>query len=493
MPAQTDIPKVFISYSWKPVQHQQKVIELAERLMSDSVNVILDVWDLREGQDKNQFMERMVTDPEIKRVLVICNKDYKEKADNRKGGVGTESMIMSSEIYSKADQTKFIPLIFEADEEGNPYTPVFVHSRIYLDFKDDNVIEDSYEQLLRNIYDAPARKRPPLGKKPTFLDESEPLMLATAHRVTAIRNAFVNERKNANLLVKQYYVAFLEAIKGFEPTKDEFTSENFIDLTLSRIEKVTPLRDDFISFLKTYLDVSPEFNLDDFNSFFEEFLTYFDSKARQNYHLERIDSLKFDYLKFFIYELILYITAALLKLEKFSILAGFLHYTFIIFRENSNPITTNFRVFNMYIASLDKYQNERFNLNRVSVVADNVKQRASTTFTFDELKQADILLHHISQLSGFIPDATGRSYWGPATTAYNTSSLPIFSKIVSLRYFDKIKVLFDVQTKEEFIAKVQAFEGDSFTHLWYRSEYFHQRNIPQLSEVIILDKIGMVK
>lgn len=151
MPAQANAPKVFISYSWKPAQHQQKVIVLAERLMSDGVNVILDVWDLREGQDKNQFMERMVTDADIKRVLLICNKDYKEKADSRQGGVGTESMIMSGEIYAKAEQTKFIPLIFEVDEHGHAYRPVFVHSRVYLDFSNEEVIEDSYEQLFNAV------------------------------------------------------------------------------------------------------------------------------------------------------------------------------------------------------------------------------------------------------------------------------------------------------------------------------------------------------
>lgn len=35
--------KVFISYSWQPQEHKQRVIELAERLSSDGIHVILDV------------------------------------------------------------------------------------------------------------------------------------------------------------------------------------------------------------------------------------------------------------------------------------------------------------------------------------------------------------------------------------------------------------------------------------------------------------------
>ena len=81
--------------------------------MNDVVDVTLDVWSLKDGQDKYVFMEKMVTDPDINKVLIICNRDYAEKADCRKGGVGTESTIMSDEIYSKADQTKFHPVVFE--------------------------------------------------------------------------------------------------------------------------------------------------------------------------------------------------------------------------------------------------------------------------------------------------------------------------------------------------------------------------------------------
>lgn len=44
---------------------------LAERLIGDGVNVILDVWDLKNGQDKYVFMEQMVEDSEIKKVLSV--------------------------------------------------------------------------------------------------------------------------------------------------------------------------------------------------------------------------------------------------------------------------------------------------------------------------------------------------------------------------------------------------------------------------------------
>lgn len=70
------IPKIFISYAWGS---SDLVLELAQRLVSHGVDVVLDKWDLKEGQDKYAFMERCVNDPEITKVLIICVKHILKK------------------------------------------------------------------------------------------------------------------------------------------------------------------------------------------------------------------------------------------------------------------------------------------------------------------------------------------------------------------------------------------------------------------------------
>src|SRR2546423_9682763 len=97
-------PKVFISYSWTSDEYADWVRGLAAKLRDNSVDVVLDRWRLRPGQDKYAFMEQMVTDPEIKKVLVMCDKRYAERADRREGGVGTESTIISQEVYNQVGQ-----------------------------------------------------------------------------------------------------------------------------------------------------------------------------------------------------------------------------------------------------------------------------------------------------------------------------------------------------------------------------------------------------
>ncbi|MCL2063098.1 MAG: toll/interleukin-1 receptor domain-containing protein [Candidatus Cloacimonetes bacterium] len=60
------IPKVFISYSWTC---QKRVIELAERLVDNGIDVKIDIWDLEPGQDVNHFIEQSVADPTINYVM----------------------------------------------------------------------------------------------------------------------------------------------------------------------------------------------------------------------------------------------------------------------------------------------------------------------------------------------------------------------------------------------------------------------------------------
>jgi hypothetical protein len=98
-------PKIFISYSWTTQQHQEMVKGWADRLLADGVDVILDIYDLKEGHDKNAFMEKMVADKDVTHVLVICDKGYTEKANARKKGVGTESQIIYNQSSSQLSQS----------------------------------------------------------------------------------------------------------------------------------------------------------------------------------------------------------------------------------------------------------------------------------------------------------------------------------------------------------------------------------------------------
>ena len=163
----TDAPentKLFISYAWTSEEHKQWVLRLAEKLVASGVDVKLDQWELKLGHDKNFFMERMLTDPDIRKVLMIFNKDYADKANDRKGGVGTETQIISKEMYENKGQDKFAGAILEKDEKGEPYLPNYYRSRIYLDFSNPNIFEEEFEKLRLWIRDQTLNVKPLLGE-----------------------------------------------------------------------------------------------------------------------------------------------------------------------------------------------------------------------------------------------------------------------------------------------------------------------------------------
>ena len=73
--------KLFISYSWTNQDHETWVLNLANDLVENGVHVIIDKWDLKEGQDSYSFMEKMVSDTEIQKVLII-SEDRKSTRQN---------------------------------------------------------------------------------------------------------------------------------------------------------------------------------------------------------------------------------------------------------------------------------------------------------------------------------------------------------------------------------------------------------------------------
>lgn len=142
--------KVFISYSWGSIETREKVQNLVEQLESDDIDVIYDKKSLHLGNDITFFMEKLSNDPTIKKVLVICDESYTQKANLRRSGVGTETEIIIPEVYSKPLQNKIIPVFFEKNEYNEIVAPIFLKNRFGVDFTLGNE-ENNYPLLLENI------------------------------------------------------------------------------------------------------------------------------------------------------------------------------------------------------------------------------------------------------------------------------------------------------------------------------------------------------
>ncbi|WP_239772859.1 toll/interleukin-1 receptor domain-containing protein [Tenacibaculum finnmarkense] len=155
-------PIVFISYSHDSEEHKNWVLQLATRLRSNGVDIILDRWNLKLGSDLASFMERGLS--KSTRIVCICSDSYVKKANEGKGGAGYEKQIMTAEIINDQNTNWVIPLIKNNKEDKK--TPTFLNGRMYLNFEDSNLYESKYEELLRDILDEPILPIPEIGKNP---------------------------------------------------------------------------------------------------------------------------------------------------------------------------------------------------------------------------------------------------------------------------------------------------------------------------------------
>ncbi len=100
-------PKVSGSYAWEDEEHMRWVGDFAARLRGDGVEVSLDQWIARLGEQLPELMENLVREND--RVLVICMRAYEERSDRRIGGVGYEGGLMTGEVLTQRKRGSSYP------------------------------------------------------------------------------------------------------------------------------------------------------------------------------------------------------------------------------------------------------------------------------------------------------------------------------------------------------------------------------------------------
>jgi hypothetical protein len=459
-----DNPKLFISYCWTNSAHENWVIDLAKELVENGIDVILDKWDLKEGNDAVVFMEKMVSDPNIKKVLIISDRQYVIKANERKGGVGTESQIISSEVYEKTDQNKFVVAITEYEENGKPCLPVYYKSRIYIDLSNDELYSKNFDQLLRWVYDKPLHIKPELGQAPSFLNDTTSINLGTtsAHR-RAIDN-IKNGKESTKGALLDY---FNTVIENFEKFRILNITVEYDDALIENIDLFIPYRNELIDIftnISIYQNHQEIIHL--VHNFFEKLIPYMDRPENITSHYDY----GYDNFKFIIHELFLYCFATLLKNECFESASYLINTKYYVERNSDygRNVLVSFNIFRNYLQSLDR-RNKRQNLRRLSLHADLLKNRNTGARThFNQIMQADFILYIVDCLDSLRYNEQYR--WYPITLIYKGDfhgALELFARAQSKMYFDKIKIIFGINDHTEFVQLLNAYkEGKLKTPQW---------------------------
>lgn len=141
--------KVFVSYSWKNDTPNEKVLQFVNFLRNQGFEAKCDVMYM-QGETAISFPEMMAKAfKEAEKVIVVLNKEYKEKADSFRGGVGDEFRYILTDMKEKS--CKYIFVSFEKILDGilNSIVPDFVKGREVVDLVKDE--QEGYIKLFSKL------------------------------------------------------------------------------------------------------------------------------------------------------------------------------------------------------------------------------------------------------------------------------------------------------------------------------------------------------
>ena len=155
-------PKVFISYAWESEDLKDWVKNLAIELRNKGVDAKLDKWEVVPGDQMPHFMEKSVRENDY--VLLVCTPKYKQKSDNRIGGVGYEGDIMTAEVLQNSNHRKFIPVLQSGDKDLS--IPSWLKGKYFIDLSNDFHLEKNFEDLITTVLNA-REVAPAIGQIPS--------------------------------------------------------------------------------------------------------------------------------------------------------------------------------------------------------------------------------------------------------------------------------------------------------------------------------------
>ena len=439
------VTKAFVSYSWSSPEHEEWVLDLATNLRESGVDAILDKWDLKEGHEANAFMEKMVSDKNVTKVIIVCDRIYAEKSNSRKGGAGTEAQIISKELYQKEDQDKFVAVVTENNETGQPNLPTYYASRIYIDFCDAARYSEKFEQLLRWVANRPIHKKPELGMLPEYLsNEDNVISLSTSAFKRRAYDAITGFKEHAYPATIEYFEMFTKELEKFrldvniDPLSDEF-STNF--------QSFVPYRNECLDIIRAIARYTRDERYSDLlHAFFERFLQYFEAPEVMTSYKD----ISFDNYRFFAYELFLHCGAMFVgegRHDLFNVLIERQYYLERRADFGGDPLV-EFTEFRQYLKSIEN-RRRKLTPKQLSMVADMLKERAGSSGTnFRNLMQAEFLIFLRAELA----ESGQFKKWWPETLVYlgfSHRAFEIFDRCRSSQYFENVRPFLGNATKED--------------------------------------------
>lgn len=481
-------PKVFISYSHSSDSYKDQIRDFATMLRSHGIDATFDEWELSGGNDLNAFMEQSIKDAD--KVIIACDKNYSDKANNRSGGAGIETYIISPEVYLKHNQNKYIPVIFEKDIYGNVYTPDYLKGRLYYDFTDPNNTL-SKELLIRDIFGKPKYTKPVMGTIPTYIEEYEDdnpkaylnsIFALSRVALGKINSAFSNSMiSNLSVEIGKVYKENLISYKEYRDDPS--------NVTYNKIEKFEDLVEPYINILEAEV-LSGNMKVNDLVTMFENLIKY-DHLLKEG-ESTSTDGM-WDHIDFSIYEIFLYTVTVLRTHNQHKAIKDLLHSNFFGLNRRYGQKYSDFVGFNKYLPSLE-IRKSTLKLNRISLHADLIVDRAEKTkFKASSIVQTDLYLAFYSEIKN---SYSTMGFWFPRLYIYESffRTGDLFERLISKRYFNQFLSEIGLENKQELQKILETYKTDVEKE-GLRNRGYSQSfsSVPLLTNVLDIDTLGTIE
>lgn len=427
---------------------------IADRLMTEGgVDVVIDDYDLKEGQDVNVFMERLKHDESLHFCLILSDSAYARKANERKKGVGTEAQIISKEIYDSVDQTRFVPVVMENDDQGKPCLPTFLQSRKFIDFSSPEKRNQNWERLVRLLHGKPARVKPAVGFAPTFLDEKVGFhFVATRIAIAALRVGLMEGKPGIAILRDDVLDSFASEIAEAinQVTANDLSSEDTIQRWESLLRLQVPARDLLVDWMLVEAKIDAE----------RAVVKCITPLLERAFTLPaRLDGISSDHvvddtMACLTYELTLYAVACLTEVDGVSALKRLLEHPFPKRRECPDQMCAGLVGFCHY-SKMAATWNEQQKKKWISPLSQFFKERATHgRIGFHKLVEAEALV--------FLYNVIMERRWYPNSAVYAARgpSFAWFMKAKAGRTPDRLAFITGKNdwnsVKEEFVQKLDS-------------------------------------
>lgn len=298
-------------------------------------------------------------------VLIIGDKNYVDKANNRDGGVGKESVLFSDTYPQNFKNNKYTILyaFTEKDEDNKPITPKYMGGINSFDLTDKSKDLEKIDEIAREIYGEPKDVAPPVGAKPDF---------AKSNHMQSIRKMKL-ETNIDNSLLKD----IIEEIK-LELAKIDEEYKKYQDVSI---------RQDFsgIKVLLNYWDsiIKKVIKPSDIAKIFEELLNTLDLSVRSNNDATRI----------FIRISFIYTITYAIETENFSLIDDLIKYDYTIDRRECSYNEICY-LGNPYFIQVEQYQRGIDYKGRYFEIEEQIIR--DTGFSISNIMEADIFIEFVT-------------------------------------------------------------------------------------------------